>query len=86
MSVHEKPVSDFEFSPLNPDILVSSTKTDAIIRIWKLDYQLNTETKSSCLDVPLAILCGHEKRVDSLKFHPVCSMMLASSSLYLIQN
>lgn len=81
LKVHEKPVADFEFSPLNPDILASTTKTDGIIRIWKLDYDINAGEMKS-MDVALSVLCGHEKKVDSVKFHPTVPMMLASSSRF----
>ncbi|TPX35081.1 hypothetical protein SmJEL517_g02505 [Synchytrium microbalum] len=79
---HNKPISDFEFSPLSPNILLTSTRNDGLVRIWQLpetpDDKLPVERVE--ITTPTMILAGHEKKVDLIKFHPSCGNIVSTVS------
>jgi WD40 repeat protein len=65
-----KPINTFEWSQTGK-ILAASARTDGQIRLWNPDNH----------EELLAILVGHEKKADILKFSKVCSNLLFSASV-----
>jgi WD40 repeat protein len=79
---HGKPIQEFEFSSksYSSNIIATSTKTDNILRIWKIDsFDMDVVQTFVETDTPFYLLAGHEKRVDNIKFH-TCLDIVASSS------
>uniref|UniRef100_A0A4W5LTP8 Coronin n=1 Tax=Hucho hucho TaxID=62062 RepID=A0A4W5LTP8_9TELE len=68
-------VADFSWDPFNSHRLVVAGD-DAKIRVWQVPKGGLTET----LTEPEAILQGHTEKIYSVKFHPLASGLLASSS------
>uniref|UniRef100_A0A674DBU6 Coronin n=1 Tax=Salmo trutta TaxID=8032 RepID=A0A674DBU6_SALTR len=68
-------VADFSWDPFNSHRLVVAGD-DAKIRVWQVPEGGLTET----LTEPEAILQGHTEKIYSVKFHPLASGLLASSS------
>ncbi|KAJ3215308.1 Coronin-2B [Dinochytrium kinnereticum] len=77
---HNKQIADFAFSPLNDKVLASSTRSDALIRVWKIPDAISAETPAEC-DAPDLFLAGHEKRVDVIRFHPTVGGIVLSASM-----
>ncbi|KAJ3324050.1 Coronin-2B [Blyttiomyces sp. JEL0837] len=81
---HGKPINDFEFCPLIPSVIASCTRTDALIRLWKLpsDELDPIPTGGSLREIDAAniFLAGHEKKVDMVRFHPTVGSILTSAS------
>uniref|UniRef100_A0A8K9WWY0 Coronin n=1 Tax=Oncorhynchus mykiss TaxID=8022 RepID=A0A8K9WWY0_ONCMY len=68
-------VADFSWDPFNSHRLVVAGD-DAKIRVWQVPEGGLTET----LTEPETILQGHTEKIYSVKFHPLASGLLASSS------
>lgn len=68
-------VADFSWDPFNTHRLVVAGE-DAKIRVWQVPEGGLTET----LTQPECILQGHTEKIYSIKFHPLASGLLASSS------
>ncbi|KAJ3087887.1 Coronin-2B [Quaeritorhiza haematococci] len=95
--VHNKQISDYEFSPLEPTILATTTRADGLIRIWKIPEHLaipshapprKSVTDSSGkgddvkeIDAASIYLAGHEKKINAIKFHPTVGNILSSASV-----
>ncbi|KAJ3210183.1 Coronin-2B [Clydaea vesicula] len=83
--VHGKPISDFEFSPLEPSIIASCTRTDGLVRLWKVPYDLPFQPSTQCsqreVDAANIYLAAHEKRVELIKFHPSVGNILLTSAI-----
>ncbi|KAI8803308.1 hypothetical protein BJ742DRAFT_829278 [Cladochytrium replicatum] len=82
---HNKQIQDFEFSPLEPSILASSTRHDNLIRIWKLPSEELLQTYPPAMtgnEVEAAnmYLAGHEKKIELIKFHPTLGNIMATAS------
>lgn len=70
---HVQEVSDLAVSPDNN--VLASASVDGSIRLWKLGSPTNEQ-----LGEPIATLYGHESLVSSIKFSPLNSYELLSSS------
>ncbi|XP_064841856.1 coronin-7-like, partial [Oncorhynchus masou masou] len=68
-------VADFSWDPFNSHRLVVAGD-DAKLRVWQVPEGGLTET----LTEPETILQGHTEKIYSVKFHPLASGLLASSS------
>ncbi|XP_067089759.1 coronin-7-like [Osmerus mordax] len=68
-------VADFSWDPFKTHRLVVAGE-DAKIRVWQVPEGGLTET----LTEPECILQGHTEKIYSIKFHPLASGLLASSS------
>uniref|UniRef100_A0A8C4Q573 Coronin n=1 Tax=Eptatretus burgeri TaxID=7764 RepID=A0A8C4Q573_EPTBU len=68
-------VTDFCWDPFNPARLAVAGE-DAKIRLWHIPSEGLTVT----LTEPEMILTGHTEKIYSIKFHPLASDVLASSS------
>ncbi|KAJ1557010.1 Coronin-2B, partial [Nowakowskiella sp. JEL0078] len=80
---HNKPIQDFEFSPLEPTILASSTRTDTLVRIWKIPEEIPSQPSTNVhreIDAASIYLAGHEKKIELIKFHPTVGNILATAS------
>ncbi|KAF7243091.1 Coronin-7 [Varanus komodoensis] len=69
------PVSDLCWDPFNPQRLATGAE-DARIRLWRTEAGGLQKT----LLEPEAVLQGHTEKIYSVKFHPLASDILASSS------
>ncbi|KAJ3272751.1 hypothetical protein HDV01_005279 [Terramyces sp. JEL0728] len=79
--VHSKPIQEYEISP-DSKFLSSSTRSDILIRIWKLPVHSGYDPNiRSEMDSPEIFLAGHEKKIDILKFHPTCKSIVLSGSM-----
>jgi WD40 repeat protein len=94
---HSKPVSDFTFSrmkhlPFNHllatagNILASGSRTDGMVRIWKLPKDLQSQpliNRPQREIEPAVYLSADEsdKKIEVLKFHPTVGSVLLSSSI-----
>ncbi|KAJ3321204.1 Coronin-2B [Boothiomyces sp. JEL0866] len=79
---HSKPIQDYEISK-DSKYLSTITRSDAIIRIWKLpdstsDYD---SAKRSDIESPEIFLAGHEKKIEIIKYHPTCKSIIISASM-----
>jgi WD40 repeat protein len=83
---HNKPISDFAFSPVVPSIMASCTRTDGVVRIWKIPRDLQSQP---IMDQPQRdmepsfYLSAHEneKKVELVRFHPTVGSILLSSAI-----
>ncbi|KAJ3286470.1 ATP-dependent RNA helicase [Borealophlyctis nickersoniae] len=66
----------------SPTILASSTRTDTLIRIWKLPQDVLAQPIAGApvreVDAAEMYLAAHEKKVEGVKFHPTVGNILAS--------
>ena len=72
---HKGAVLDLAWCPHN-DNVIASASDDCTIKLW----QIPDEGLTSNLDVPVADLSGHLKRVTLLVWHPTAMNVLASAS------
>ncbi|XP_065540228.1 coronin-7 isoform X3 [Lathamus discolor] len=68
-------VTDLSWDPFNPQRLAVAGE-DAKIRLWRIPEGGLQET----LQEPEAVLQGHTEKIYSIRFHPVASDLLVSSS------
>lgn len=76
-------IQDFEFCPYNERLIASATKSDCIVRIWEIPQHIDVSGSGDLVEIDAAAtyLASHEKRIDSLKFHPICPGVLVTSSV-----
>lgn len=71
-------LNDFEFSN-EGNFLASTSKTDSLVRIWKIEGDYNW-TENLEVDTPICMLAGHEKRIDIVRFHSQNSEIVTTVS------
>eukprot|EP00003_Mantamonas_plastica_P012162 TRINITY_DN2212_c0_g1_i2.p1 TRINITY_DN2212_c0_g1~~TRINITY_DN2212_c0_g1_i2.p1 ORF type:complete len:989 (+),score=333.46 TRINITY_DN2212_c0_g1_i2:624-3590(+) len=76
IAAHSAPVTDFDFNPFN-DHMIATGSEDAHIKIWNLPT--GGLTDQNLVD-PALDLQGHQRRVGIVRFHPLASDLLFSTS------
>ncbi|KAK9455400.1 DUF1900-domain-containing protein [Dipodascopsis uninucleata] len=79
---HTATVLDTDWNPFD-DSVVATASEDGKVGIWKVpeDFTVHTAIGENIKDVaPVSKLSGHSRKVGHVRFHPVASNVLASSS------
>jgi WD40 repeat protein len=71
---HAGPISDFDFSPFNENLLGTASE-DGMIKMWVIPPEGITKDITEC-DIELR---GHSKKVILMRFHPNSDYTLAST-------
>ncbi|KAI8913087.1 hypothetical protein DFJ77DRAFT_511594 [Powellomyces hirtus] len=78
---HGSQIQDFEFSPSDPLLLATSTRTAGLVRLWKIPTDVSPQPVGRVIDAATGYLAAHERRVEVLKFHPTVGSVLASGAM-----
>ena len=70
-NTHSGAVLDTDFSPFRDNIFASAGE-DSLIRLWQIPEEGMER------DSHLAELCGHQKKINTLRFHPCAAHVMAS--------
>lgn len=81
LSAHPDAVLDYDFSPVDPGLLVTGSR-EATLKIWRLPGENEIDKYLSQKPPPSATstLAGHTKRPALLQFHPIASDLLLTTS------
>ncbi|KAI9095529.1 hypothetical protein DFS34DRAFT_180177 [Phlyctochytrium arcticum] len=78
--VHARPIQDLEFSSLDPLLLATCARSDPIVRLWKIPADISPQPGGRVVETPIMFLAGHEKKVETMRFHPTAGSILVTSS------
>ena len=71
---HSGPILDFDFYPFNDDYIATASD-DTSIKLWEIPTEFSND-----LTEPLAVLSGHQKKVNLIQFNQTADNILASTS------
>lgn len=74
VDAHRAPCLDIAFSPFNDNVIASCSE-DATAKVWLIPERGVLRT----MNEPVVELCGHQKRVNTLAWHPTANNILATA-------
>eukprot|EP01087_Luapelamoeba_hula_P012555 TRINITY_DN3504_c1_g1_i2.p1 TRINITY_DN3504_c1_g1~~TRINITY_DN3504_c1_g1_i2.p1 ORF type:complete len:959 (+),score=181.75 TRINITY_DN3504_c1_g1_i2:34-2910(+) len=78
---HSAQITDVAFSPFSDTVLATASE-DTTIKVWNANYNAEGRVvEEASVAEPTAVLRGHKRRVDALRWNPTAEGILASGSM-----
>lgn len=77
MDAHKAPCLEVQFSPFNDNVIASCSE-DTTTKVWLIPEKGLLRTLSE----PVVELCGHQKRVNTLQWHPTANNILVTAGKF----